>query len=432
MIQSETEIRKNAQEQKGNGNWTDAVTLYEKLYSPQCDRWLAWEYADCLKKLERLDEAITISENLYIRDKQFIHNNNFLSWLLYEKYFKHSKDEYSIQDLNRLYEIANKITTFTKQDGKGAYEITIIQMLKLLKKHGNNPTPKILELLEKLNPKQLSDKAGLYEQNGREKEFQSPKEMFYAMKTKALLDTSNYVECITCCDEAFLSISQFHHDNKSWILARKAISIAQSGNPDKGIIELKKALQHKHHWTLLAKIAEIYILEQKLTNALLYYSMAAISNDPPKMKVSLYMEVANLLYSMGDNENAWRHLAFAMEIREKEEWNIPSSIQQLKVKLSVYNFSNNVQLCELKKYWLQNIYRYSDINHGEINRINSGGKTGFIISNGKSYFFRTQSFINRVSPREHDKVIFCLVDSFDEIKQCNSLECRYISIENTN
>lgn len=225
----EEEIRKQAQEQKNQENWAEAITLYEKIYSPHCDRWLAWEYSDCLKKFSRLDEAISVSKNLYQRDKQFIHNNNFLSWLLYEKYFKHPKTEYSVQELNHLYEIATSITTFTTQDGKGAYEITIIQMLKLLKKYGNNPVAKIIALIDKLDAQKLSDKAGTYEQNGREKEYQSPKEMFYAMKTKALLDSKFYPECISCCDEALLCLNQFHHDNKSWIIARKAVSMAQSG-----------------------------------------------------------------------------------------------------------------------------------------------------------------------------------------------------------
>jgi hypothetical protein len=429
MVSNVAEIRKQAQEQKSQNNWADAITLYEKIYSPQCDRWLAWEYADCLKKFSRIDEAISVSKNLYQRDKQFIHNNNFLSWLLYEKYFKHPQAEYNFQELNHLYEIALSITTFTAQDGKGAYEITIIQMLKLLKKHGNNPASKILALLEKLDVQKLSDKAGTYEQRGREKEYQSPKEMFYAMKTKALLDSKCYDECISCCDEALLSLEHFHHDNKSWIIARKAVSMAQSGNPNEGIVELKKALLHKSHWSLLENIAEIYLIKQEPLNALLYFSMASISYDPPKMKVTLYLNIANLLYSMGDYENAWKHLCYAKGIREKEQWNIPASMQQLQMKLSVYKFSDDIQFYQLKEFWLQTIYAKLGTHNGVINRINAGGKTGFILCNGKSYFFKGQSFVERPNFKEHDKVIFCLVESFDAKKQRQSLECEYIKFD---
>lgn len=429
MAQSEDEIRKLAKEQKDKGNWGEAVALYEKIYSPQCDRWLAWEYSDCLKKLSRLDEAISISKNLYQRDKQFCHNNNFLSWLLYEKYFKHLKKEYTYQELNHLYEIAMSIATFTTQDGKGAYESAIIQMLKLLKKHGNNPVTNILALLEKLDVHKLSAEAGTYEKNGREKEYQSRKEMFYAMKTKALLDSRRYADCISCCDEALLCFEQFHHDNKIWIIARKAVSMAQSGSPDEGVTELKKALVNKKHWSLLEKIAEIYLIKQDSPNALLYFSMAAISNDPPKMKVSLYMSMADLLYSMGENESAWKHLCFSKEIREKEQWNIPVSMQQLYKRLSVHKFDEKVQLYQLKEYWLEIIYQALGKHYGIINRINARGKTGFISSDRKSYFFKETSFVEKPNFNEQDKVTFCLVESFDAKKQRPSLECDYIKID---
>jgi hypothetical protein len=434
MALDEVEIRKEAQKQKSQNNWADAITLYKKIYSPQCDCWLAWEYANCLKKLSRLDEAISVSKNLYQRDKQFIYNNNFLSWLLYEKYFKRPQKKYNFQELNHLYEIALSITTFTAQDGKGAYEITIVQMLKLLKRHGNNPVSKILALLAKLDVQKLSDRAGKYEQKGREKEYQSPKEMFYAMKTKALLDSKCYAKCISCCDEALLYLEHFHHDNKSWIIARKAISMAKSKNLDEGIAELKKILLHKNHWSLLEKIAEIYLIKQEPSNALLYFSMASISNDPSKMKVTLYLNMANLLYSIGDNENAWKHLCFAKGIRENERWNIPESMQQLQMRLSAYEFSDDVQFYQLKEFWLQTIYAKLGKHNGVINKINAGGKTGFILCGGKSFFFKGQSFVEHSNFKEHDKVIFCLIESFDVKKQRQSLECGYIklSIENEN
>lgn len=161
-------------------------------------------------------------------------------------------------------------------------------------------------------------------------------------------------------------------------------------------------------------------------------STAAANYIPPKMKVTLYMSIANLLYSMGDNENAWMHLCFTKDIREKEGWAIPSAMQTLQVKLAHGNFTCSVQLDQLKQYWLQNIYHIFEKRSGKINRINGGGKTGFISSAGKSYFFRTQSFIARVNPREGDNVSFCLVDSFDEKKQCESLACDYISIDKKN
>lgn len=430
MTQEEIEeIRIQAKEQRAKGNWHDAVALYEKIYFPQCDRWLAWEYSDCLKKLSRIDDAILISKELYQRDGYFYYNNNFLSWLLYEKYFRHLKDDYNYQELSRLYEIAISITTFTVQDNKSAYERSIIQMLRLLRKYGNNPFLKILTLLSKLDVQKLSEEAGKYEQDGIKKEYQSNKEMYYSMKSKALLDAEHYVDCISCCDEALLSLKQFHHDNKVWIITRKAMSMAKMGDHDKGIAELQKAVVNKNHWSLFEKIAKIYLMKQDSQNALLYFSRAAISHDPPKMKVSLYMDIANLLISMDDEKNAWKHLLFTWEIRQKEQWNIPFQIQQLYQQLSINHFDETVQLYQLKEYWLNVIYRKLGKHSGEISKINAGGKTGFILSEGKSYYFRALSFIESPRFKERDKVVFCLIESFDIKKQQSSLECGYIKFD---
>jgi len=430
MTQSEIfAIRKQAKDQKEQKNWQNAEVLYEKIYSPHCDRWIAWEYSDCLKKLARLDKAISVSKELLQRDKQFCHNNIFLSWLLYEKYFKTQKDEFSSQDLNHLYEIAISITTFTAQDTKSAYESTVLKMLKLLKKQSNNPASKILTLLEKLDIEKLSEEVGKYEQYGREKEYQSKKEMFFAMKSKALLDCERYAECISCCDEALSSFEQFHHDNKIWIMARKAVSMAKTGSPDEAILELNKAVVYKNHWSLFAKIAEIYLVKQDSQSALLYFSMAAISKDPPKMKVTLYMDMANLLHSMGDEKNSWKHLCIAKNIREKEQWIIPSQMQQLYQVLFVHQYNEMVQLYQLKEYWLSIIYRVLGEHSGVISKVNHGGKTGFISSQGNSYFFRASSFFERPSFKEKEKVTFCLIESYDIKKQRFSFECGYIKFD---
>jgi hypothetical protein len=157
--------------------------------------------------------------------------------------------------------------------------------------------------------------------------------------------------------------------------------------------------------------------------------MAAITNDPREMKVTLYMDIASLLYTMGDNENAWKHLCFAKEIREKQQWNIPPPMQQLYDKLSVHQYDDTVKLYQLKEYWLQIIYQALGMHHGVINRINTRGKTGFISTDGNSYFFRGSSFVEKPNYKEQDKVTFCLIESFDAKKQCSSLECGYIKFD---
>lgn len=421
--------RSEAKELKSQKNWQDAVILYEKIYSSDCDRWIAWEYADCLKKLSRLDESIEVSKALLQRERSFLHNNNFLSWLLYEKYFKKIKEKYTYQDLNQLYNITLSVSTFTSQDNKSAYEKIIFQMLKIIKNHGNNPTEKMLSLLEKLDVDKLSEEAGKYERNGREQEYQSKKEMYYSLKTKALFDCEKYEDCIVCCDEALSRFTQFHHDNKTWLIARKAVCLAETGDTDTAISDLKEAVVHRNHWSLFEKIAKIYLIKNDNNMALLYYCRAAITSDSPKMKVSLYFDMAKLLLSMDDTKSAWKHLCFAKSVREKEGWNIPNEMERLYNEISSHNYDSDIKSHQLKDFWLNTIYKSLGQRIGIVSKMNGGGKSGFIESEKRSYFFKTSAIMGKPYINAKDRVSFCIVDSYDAKKKQKSTECGYIKIE---
>ncbi len=422
-------LRNQAKQAKEQGDFTSAVALYEKVYTPECDKWIVWEYATVLKKLARLDDAIDVSKSLFQRDNNFLYNNNFLSWLLYDKYFKESKSEYNQQEIKQLYNIALFVTEFSQQDGKSAYERIVIKTLKLLKDLTHPEFDKILILIEKLDVGKLSDTSGKYENNGRSKEYQSPKEMYYSLKTKALLETRKYEECIDCCDEAFINIKSFHHDNNAWILARKASSLAGLENFEKAIKLQREVIIKKNHWSLFAELAKMYLKINDNKNALLYYCRAALTSDPPKMKVGLYYDIAQLLLENGDYENAWKHLVFTKDIRKTENWGVQYSLSKLLTELSAKKFQPDVKYIELKSFWRKNICDLLGEQYGSISRLNAGGKTGFIKSGNKSCFFKVSSLIDKVQLKENLKVSFVTVESFDIKKNQQTIECAYIKID---
>ncbi len=423
------DFRRQAKELKENNKYLDAVELYKKIYYPNCDKWIAWEYTVCLKKISEIDDAIDIAKNTYFHYKNFQYNNNILSWLLYEKYFKCINDSYDYNDINNLLSIANFVSDITLQNKDSAYEHIMIQLLKILKQYGNNPMQKILDILGKLDVNKLSDEANKYEKDGREQEYQSRKEMYYSLKTKSLLDLEKYDECIKCCDEAVNKILIFHHDNDIWIKSRKAICLSNIGEIDLAIVELENLIVKKNHWTLYAEIARIYLLKDDKNNALYYFCRAAITLDSAKMKVTLYFEIANLLYSMGELECAWIHLSFAKNIREKEGWRIPHELQTMSYELSNYSYINEVKLSDLIRIWLDVIYKTIGKQQGIVTHINKGGKTGFIKSEHESYFFKISSVIGKRHIKENDKVSFALIQSYDIKKQQKSVECAYIVID---
>ena len=100
-MQEYSAARNQAKKLFDKKEYEEALPVYEKIYSPECEKWIAWEYARLLKQLSRLDDALEISKALYLREKTFVYNNNLLSWLLYEKYFKEKKTEYTAAEAAR-------------------------------------------------------------------------------------------------------------------------------------------------------------------------------------------------------------------------------------------------------------------------------------------------------------------------------------------
>lgn len=424
-------LRNKAKLSKEQGDYLSAVALYEQIYVPECDKWVAWEYATVLKKLARLDDAINVSKSLFQRDSSFLYNNNLLTWLLFEKYFKELKNEYSQREAKQLYQIALYVTKISQQNNTSAYEIIVIKTLKILKELTKPPYDKILVLIDKLDVDKLSDASGEYEKDGQKKEYQSPREMYYVLKTKALLETKELVDCISCCDEALKNIEHFHHDNNMWILSRKAICFAYLGDLCTAIELQREVVIKKNHWSLYDELARMYLKNNENKNALLYYCRAALTSDPPKMKVGLYYNISTFLLENGDDEGAWKHLVFTKNIREKENWGIPYSLSHLLTELSVKNFQPNVSYFELKSFWRKNICEVLGEKYGTVSRINTGGRTGFIQSGNNLYFFKISSFMQKVQLKQNLKVSFVIVESFDIKKARKTVECSYIDIDST-
>ncbi len=428
-MNDDLDIRDKARALSDKKAWDEALPLYEQLYAPKCDKWLAWEYSRCLKSLGKIEEALVVSKELYSRDANFNYNNSILTWLLYEKCFKNPKDSYNYTELNKLYDTAIFITKTVEQNDKSAYQKTIVRMLKLLYQHSNNPHEKGLALLDKLDVSMLAEKAGTYKQGEREKEFRSDKEMYYSYKTKALISCKKYDECILCCDEAFSAISDFHNDIDVWVLSRKAMSLAKLNKFDEAIILLKETITKKDHYSLLESLGDIYLINNEIDNALLFYCRAALTKDTPEMKVKLYPKIAKLLCDVKNTESALKHVLFTIQVRKQNEWQIPNDLQALYDKLSPDNAVQEIKLPILKDFWLSIIYEKMTVHIGNVLRLNAGGKTGFIKSNTGSYFFKISSFYDRLPVKENDKVKFVLIDSFNAHKQEATKECAYIKFD---
>lgn len=424
-----SELRNQAKILYKAKNYNDAIPLYAQIYCSTCDRWIAWEYAQCFKGLGKLDEALEISKKLYQREANFEYNNNLLSWILYEKYFKVERDACDYIELNKLYEIANFVINSTTQNSNSSYEKTITMMLKLFKKFGSNVHAKVITLLDKLDVSKLSGESGTYIRNDRDQEFQSPKEMYYAYKTRALLYSERFKECAECCDEAIKEIGNFHHDNYVWIMSRKAKCLAHFGKNAEAIIILKNLITRKEHFSLFEDLGEIYLTCEDKANALICFCRAACVKGVSDMKVSLFFKIAKLLHAEKASESAWAHILYTKQIRDKKDWKIPRDMQVMYEELSKIYEERIVEDSELKSFWVSIIHKALGSRKGVVNRINNGGKTGFIKSGNDSFFFKISSLVDKGYINQNDDVLFVAIDSYNSVKNETSKECAYIKFD---
>lgn len=424
------ELRIKAKQFKNKKEFNEAILIYEQIYPIYYDKWVGWEYSYCLKQLVKIDQAIEISKKIYSKDKKFKYNNDLLAWLLYEKYFKNLKDKYSHDEVVQLYNIALFVSTIISQDKTSPLEKILLKALRVLKRDGNNFEDKMIILLNKIDIKKLSTIPREYiDKKDKRKEYQSDKEMYYAYKSKALYVEQKYEECINCCEEALSDIADFHHDNDVWIQYRKSLSIGKLGSVDNAIEELKKLSNIKSHWVIFAEIARLYTVSCDNENALLYFCRAAITPDPPKMKVSMYDEMAIFLKNIGQDYFAYLHVLLSKNIRVGEGWNIPTNGIDLIAKLKKTEEEYSVQLEILQSYWLDIIYNQLTSISGIITNIHKNGKFGFIRSSTCSYYFKMTSVVFKSKAKENDKVSFCIIQSFDKSKNKLTEEAVYIKID---
>lgn len=423
-------LRNEAKALKDTKKYSEAIVLYAKLYDSSSNNWLSWEYAYCLKQNKEIDQAIIICKNSYAKDKTFKYNNDLLAWLLYEKYFKPSQNEYSKKELENLYTIAKFIPNLVDQNSNSPYEKIMLSSVKKIDRHSNILNSEILELLSLITPNLLSNQPGKFKKDDKESEYQSNKEYYYSIKAKILYSEQLYNDCIACCDEAMETIELFHHNNDMWIKYRKALCWEKIGKTEEAVLELKELIAKKKHWVVCHSIAKIYDKSNDQMQALLYFSIASLDSVADNMKVTLFQDFAFFLNKINKVNFAYNHAMYAKKLRETESWSIPKELNHLidVILKKLSEESGEISKKQLKVYWLDNVRAVSGLEYGKVTSIHKNKKFGFISSGTKSYYFQMKSVIDKKHFKPNDIVEFTIVDSFDTSKKKATKEAAYICL----
>lgn len=184
-------------------------------------------------------------------------------------------------------------------------------------------------------------------------ELASAKENRYAVKTKALAELQQYEKCFELSKKALSIFHKFHYSNDVWFARRIALSKIGLWKPEESLQELLSIVQKKKEWFIQSEIAELYKSFWDIENSF-KFAIDAINNFwDIEFKVNLLVLLWDILQQRGENDLAFKHYLLSKLLRQKSEWNVPTSLENLLKTFSNPQLSLDQigqLISELKKY----------------------------------------------------------------------------------
>lgn len=310
------------------------------------------------------------------------------------------------------------------------FQRTVFAVLRYLKGQANFPAETINIWLDKLDPQLLSDEEQTGTLDGKEIAYKSPKEEWYALKSKACEKLEMFSECQRISEEALSVLPKLHHDNHIWFKRRIAIAKHNLGMSGEALEMLLDLMKYKKDWFISSKIIDIYLDLDDYAKAL-YYSMDAILKPGDEnMKVNLFWLAGTIFHrlDMEEEENIMKN--FAVKLRLANGWKLSSA--QREHYNTVKNQIESLQLGSLRKQVMEVAKEYKWKNkekrYGTIAKILPNNKAGFIKTEKNSYYFKLNDIQGSKSLAvPGKKVQFYLESAFDHKKKVETENAVYIS-----
>ena len=293
-----------------------------------------------------------------------------------------------------------------------------LSVMKLMKTYTDNG--KYLDVLRwasKLKPELLSNQQ--FKPND-EVTLNSNKENYYLQATKALLEIENYDQAIKYCQDALVNIPKFNNNNDVWFKLRIAKSYKELGDYDDSIEFLKDILKTKHDWYISMDMAENYFFKEEYDESLKWAAKAILAPDGElENKVKLFSLVGDILEIKGFEDESIMNKYMYYVIRNAKDWPIEEELKDLlsNYGLDLENRDFKSLFNEYKNMWISLKYFGQERQYGVIDKVFDHGKSGFIKSNGKFYYFNTFEFMDDKSfIYEGTEVSFYLEDAYNKSK----------------
>lgn len=416
------ELKEKANSLRSAQQFSEAIAVYEILwneYKEECSETDWWSYAVCLQKSGRQADALAIAEVVFPEKPDYNNMRNVYCWATYFTKVKVDRIENEADFLDAARRV---VENSRQQDKNYPYLLAVYKVLDFLERKFPSDPEGLVEWTDRLDPAILDDKPQAVKlKDGKEKEFPSDKEKYYAYRSKALLEVGRFDDCVELCDEGLEAIEVFHFDNDNWLRRRKAVCKEKQGDIEGAMVILMNVLRRKDDWSSRLGLARLQYRTGEKRKAMLNCVDGATQHGDFERKGSLYKFMAEMLFNEHRIEDAKKHISYAYVMQKEARMNIDPELlllaQQFGIDLNTLPEGRRLAGV-MRRLW--DDIRYEDqIQYtGVIRSVLPNGKAAFVEeAPRKSYFFSRKDFKGKDDEFVAGaNVTFYLIDGFDTKK----------------
>lgn len=358
---------------------------------------------DALNKMKRYEDSVAIGKRHFSEVKNNKYAMNSLCFGVYM-----SRINPHLGDVEVSAETAKTagwiIDNFPKDPKNFIWVNSLFRTIEYLLAHNN--LPQAAALLAKTNPDELSDEVKEIVKDGKTIRLKSERSKFLKFSFDLAKANGNNTEALRICE---LMLEKDPSD--IWNLRRKAQALEALGKNGESMTIYRQVLQRKTDWFIWHEAAKLALKMGQDEEAKVYFSRAfnAAGSQTPLFIWHLLVDIAQFLEKHGNSDLANKHLEYVFHTATDDNGNKPQEMLKFffdrKLK-PAEGVDLKALLKELKTYHLENEFTGEKLS-GNISRMNEGGKSGFINSDGKNYFFMARNFRGK-NPKEGLAVTFHL------------------------
>lgn len=356
---------------------------------------------DSLNKLKKYDQALEVGKKFIseVKGNSFA-MGSFCYAVYMAKFLPFIKDQ-SVK--SETLKTAEWLIEHAKKDP--AYFIYINPLLMAAEYYllGHN-YERVKQLIGDILPEQLKTERPEIMVDGKKILLKSDKMKFLKLKYDLVKAEKNFQSALSLINQ-LIGIDPW----ETWYIREKAIILDETGQLQESMNHYMELISKRKEWFLYHETAKIALKMNRTNDAQKFFAKAFILADKqsPHFTWRLFVDLANFLESTGKEKEAKWHLDYVFNSALSDAGNKPQEMLKY-FHLSSYKPDPNPNIIDLRTK-IMNFHSARQYEgkqlEGVISKIIRGGKSGFVSSDDKSYFFSTRDFKGK-SPTEGMAVTF--------------------------